>query len=122
MEISEVKKEIINMPEMAGFAWDESSSTSLHAFLPIEAETFKDSDKNEYRLGGHYSLFIAHMYKGEDREFFYMILCRNSEMRCFRKHRFEKLEYNKVFSSGSSVKELMKSFKGYFTKCDYKLK
>ena len=79
---------------------------------------FKDSGKNEYRLGNNYSLFLAHMYpeqlEGQPDEFFYAIIARNSEMRNFRKRHFHKIEYNKRFISGSTVKEMVNQFKELF--------
>lgn len=125
MNVKEVTAEIKKMPEFAGFTWKmpEADSTNASALLTVKNETFKDSEKNEYLLGGSYHLFIAHMYAGEKgKEFFYLTLSRKSKMRTFRKHNFEELEYNKIYASGNTVNKIMKSLKGYFTKCDYKFK
>ncbi|MEK6829805.1 MAG: hypothetical protein AABY15_06825 [Nanoarchaeota archaeon] len=123
MDIKEVVKEIKAMPQMKGFEFHkEFDATNASAFLRIEPKQFKDKNGNEYRLGGTYHLFIAHMYAGQKgKEFFYMTLSRKSQLRFFRKHRFDDIEHNKIYSSGNTVKKLMKSFKGYFTKCNYQL-
>lgn len=123
MNVQEVTAEIKKMPEFAGFVWTipEAGSTNAHAHLVVKNECFKDSEKNEYLLGGTYSLFVAHMYAGQKgKEFFYLTLCRHSKMRIFRKHNFEEIEYNKIFASGNTVKKIMKSLNGYFTNCNYK--
>jgi hypothetical protein len=103
------------MPQFAKFDWHESKPETISAFLTVKNKCFKDADKNEYLLGGTYHLFIAHMYKGQkDKDFFYLTLHRNSSIRKFRKHNFESIEYNKLFVSGKTVKEVIDKLQGCF--------
>ena len=117
MNVAEVQKELRKMPELKGFEWSEiESGETVYAKLNIENESFKKHG-DEYLLGGFYGLFIAHMYKGQKgRGFFYITLSRPCKLRTFRKHKFEDIEYNKLFASGKTVKEVIRSFKEYFEK------
>jgi len=115
MNVIDVKNEILKMPQFKDFECSEAEDSNVHATMKVDTKTFKDSGKNEYRLGGFYSLFISHMYAGEkDKEFFYLILSRPSSRRNFRCHNFHSVEWNKVFASGKSVEVIMKDLKESF--------
>lgn len=116
MNVSQVKAELCKMSEFKNFEWGKVSDIdSLYGTLSVEPRHFKDSKKDEYKVGTTYTIFIAHMYKGQkDKEFFYVLLYRGGFVRRFRKHQFNAVEYNKVFASGYSVKEVVSSLKEPF--------
>jgi len=82
-----------------------------YAILDVPTRTFKDSDKNEITLGTFYQLFLGHMYKGEEKEFFYLNLYRKADKRLFRKHGFNPFEYNKIHVSGKTIDILIENLK-----------
>jgi len=115
MNVGQVKDQISKMPELKDFVWSETETESAYASMKVENRIFKDSGKNEYMLGNFYSLFIAHMYAGQEgKEFFYLIIDRPSKRRNFRKHDFHSLEWNKVFASGKTVEAIVKDLKEKF--------
>lgn len=117
MDIEQLKAELIKLPQLKNFIFRDSEETNTFATLDVGSKHFKSSAKNEYRLGSFYSLFAAHMYKGEKgKEFFYMTISRKSEIRFYRHREFQEIEYNKIFASGNTVKKIIKSLKGYFDK------
>jgi hypothetical protein len=123
MNVSQVKSELCKMSEFKGFEWGKVSDIdSLYGTLSVEPRHFKDSKKDEYKVGSTYTIFIAHMYKGQkDKEFFYILLYRGGFVRHFRKHQFNAVEYNKLFASGNSVKAVVAKLKASF-ELDYKFK
>jgi hypothetical protein len=115
MNVTDVTKKIDNANLFNLFEnliLDEPSTDSQYGTISVKPRHFKDRDKNELKLGSFYSLFVAHMYKGEaDKEFFYLLFYRKGEQRDYRKRSFHAIEYNKIFASGYSVEEIFKDFK-----------
>lgn len=125
MNIEQVKAEIVKMPEFKDFKWhDKSDNESLSAFLQVAPRNFRDEhSKDQWKLEGHYHLFIAHMYAGQKgKEFFYLIVYRKGEVKPYRCRNVHTIEYNKIYASGNTVKKIIKSLRGYFTKMDYTFK
>lgn len=120
MNVQEVKDALSKIPQLKKFVWSDNdnsnvfgklASSSAYATMLVPTRTFKSVDGNEYRLGGFYSIFIAHMYAGEiGKEFFYITIDRGAERRYFRKRDFHKIEWNKGFFSGKTVKEVVNAF------------
>ena len=117
MKINNLIDKLKEIPQLKDFVWKdlEDDATSAYATMSVTPKHFRDKDKNELKLGDNYSIFVAHMYKDKpEHEFFYIIICRRSEQRYFRKWYFNPIEYNKRFISGKSIQEVMKNVKGLF--------
>lgn len=111
MNIQELQTKLRTIPQLKDFVWKHDNFGTKDMFVTH----FKDSGKNEYRLGSYYSIFLAHMYEGQpDKEFFYVIIERPSEKRDFRKHSFYDLAWNKRYISGNSVDEVYNKFNDLF--------
>jgi len=103
MTIAEVVQKIKLIPIFKDLELATPQKESQGGTIAIPSRTFKDSGKNEYRLGGFYTLFIAHMYPDTKKEFFYLIFSRKANRRTFRCQDFYTIEWNKIFASGYSV-------------------
>jgi len=105
MSTQQVKEQIQKIPQLKDFKWIGNKEN--YAILPVDARHFKDENKREFKLFEPYSIFIAHMYEGEvEKEFFYIIISRNGLVREFRKHDFCQVEFNKIYVSGKTAKEV----------------
>ena len=112
MNIQQVRLELEKIPQLKDFAWIQDNYSTMK--VPIR--NFKDSGKNEYKLGNQYSIFIAHMYEGEPtKEFFYIIMYRNSTRRNYRHRSFHDVEFNKRYVSGNTVETVVGGFTELFT-------
>jgi len=112
MNIQDLQTKLRTIPQLKDFVWTEDN----YGTMEVGTKTFKDSGKNEYKLGNQYSIFLAHMYEGQPtKEFFYIIMARSSECRGFRKHSFYTIEFNKRFISGNSVEIVFAKFNELFT-------
>ena len=110
MDIQELQAKLRTIPQLKDFVWDKDN----FGIKEMLVTTFKDSGKNEYRLGNNYSIFLAHMYpeqlEGQPDEFFYVTLHRRSERRDFRRHSFYPIEFNRRFISGETVEIIYDKF------------
>lgn len=113
MNVSEVSNEIKKLELFKDLTLSEASVDCQHGKIIVPTKHFKDSNKNEIKLHGYYSLFIAHMYHDVDdmEEFFYLVLSHRGEQRDYRRRSFYGVEYNKIFASGYSVDEIMADLK-----------
>lgn len=117
MDLKVVKSKLEELDVLKDFKWNDADGEieNLYATLTVENRHFKkhhpNGRKDEYKLGSFYSIYVAHMYKGEGRQFFYLILYRKGEKREYRRHSFYPVEYNKVFASGVTVERLIEDFK-----------
>ncbi len=107
MNVTEVTSRIKKLPLFKDLVLDLPSTDSQHGRINVPTRHFKDSGKNEYKLGDNYGLFVAHMYGGTDKEFFYILFNRRAEKRDFRKHQFYTIEWNRIFASGYSVDKVL---------------
>ena len=105
MNVIEVTQRIKSIPLFKDLVLSEPSSDSQFGTISVPLRHIKDGQKNEIKLGGFYSLFVAHMYKDDNKmeEFFYLKFYRKAEQRYFRRHSFYSTEYNRIFVSGNSV-------------------
>jgi len=122
MNIIEVTEKIKSIPLFNNIVLSEPSIDSQFGTITVPTRHIKDGRKNELKLGGSYSLFVAHMYKDDAKmdEFFYLSFYRKAEQRDFRRHSFYSIEYNKIFVTGNSVDEIMRNFEDKLI--GYKLK
>ena len=122
MNVIEVTERIKAIDLFKDLKLSEPSLESQFGTITVPTRHIKDGRKNELKLGGFYSLFVAHMYKDDDKmeEFFYLSFYRKAEQRDFRRHSFYGIEYNKIFVTGNSVDELMNNFENKLI--DYTLK
>jgi len=112
MNIQEVNTKLRTIPQLKGFEWNQNNYGTLN----VPCRAFKDSGKNEYLLGGLYSIFIAHMYAGEpNKEFFYITMNRLSQRRNFRCRSFHNIEFNRRFVSGNTLDKVVNEFAALFT-------
>ena len=115
MNVSEVVKEIKSIDLFKDIVFSEPSKVTDSQFgvISVEPRHFKDSNKNEIKLGSSYNLFIAHMYKDRTdmEEFFYLTFDRKGEQRDYRRRSFYSIEYNKIFASGDSVNQIISNLK-----------
>jgi len=111
MNVTEVTKIIEEISLFKDIVFNEPKDESHFGTITVKGRTFKDSGKNEYRLGSFYSLFVAHMYKGTEKEFFYLTFGRGAERRNFRCHSFYNIEWNKLFASGNTVEKIIADLK-----------
>lgn len=110
MNVTEVSNEIKKLELFKDLVLSEPSDDSQHGTILVHTRHFKDSNKNEIKLHGFYSLFIAHMYKDTEKEFFYLLFSHRGQQRDYRRRSFYDIEYNKIFASGNSVDKLMSDF------------
>jgi hypothetical protein len=111
MNVTEVTEKIKANPLFKDLILKEPSTDSQYGFIYVPLRHIKDGQKNELKLGGFYSLFVAHMYKDDEmKEFFYLSFYRKAEQRDFRRHSFHPIEYNKIFVTGDSVDEIISNF------------
>ena len=112
MNVIEVTEKIKAIDLFKDLKLSEPSVDSQFGTITVPNRHIKDGRKNELKLGGFYSLFVAHMYKDDDKmeEFFYLSFYRKATQRDFRRHSFYPIEYNKIFVTGNSVDELMNNF------------
>ena len=112
MNVIEVTEKIKAIDLCKDLKLSEPSVDSQFGTITVPNRHIKDGRKNELKLGGFYSLFVAHMYKDDDKmeEFFYLSFYRKATQRDFRRHSFYPIEYNKIFVTGNSVDELMNNF------------
>jgi len=105
MNVIEVTQRIKSIPLFKDLVLSKPNSDSQFGTISVPLRHIKDGQKNEIKLGGFYSLFVAHMYKDNDKmkEFFYLNFYRKAEQRDFRRHSFYSTEYNRIFVSGNSV-------------------
>jgi len=122
MNVIEVTEKIKANPLFKDLMLKEPSTDSQFGTIEVPLRHIKDGQKNELKLGGFYSLFVAHMYKDDATmdEFFYLSFYRKAEQRDFRRHSFHPIEYNKIFVTGKSVDEIMSKFEDKLI--GYKLK
>ena len=122
MNVIEVTEKIKANPLFKDLMLNEPSTDSQFGTIEVPLRHIKDGQKNELKLGGFYSLFVAHMYKDDATmdEFFYLSFYRKAEQRDFRRHSFHPIEYNKIFVTGNSVDEIMRNFEDKLI--GYKLK
>ena len=121
MNTEQVKAEIIKMPQFGAFSWHDEPliqnvmGSSKFATMPVKPRSFKDVEKNEYRLNQPYAIFIAHMYEGDKgKEFFYILVYRKGQVRNFRKKNFNDIEFNKICVTGKTVEEVVNSLQEKF--------
>jgi len=116
MNVEQVKAEIIKMPEFKDFKWHETNDTNVSAFLSVETRSFRDENsKDQIKLEGSYHLFVAHMYAGQEgKEFFYLIVYRKAEVKPYRCRNTHTIEYNKIYASGKTVKEIVDNLQDKF--------
>jgi len=107
MNVTEVTDRIKNHPIFKGLELSEPSIENQFGRINVDTRHFKGSDKNEYKLGDYYGLFVAHMYKDTDKEFFYLTFHRRGKRRDFRKHYFYTMEWNSIFVSGNTVDKII---------------
>jgi len=109
MNVTEVTDKIKEIPLFKDIVFVEPSvaTDSHYGTISVGNRTFKDSGKNEYRLGSFYALHVAHMYKDTKVEFFYLTFSRKSERRSYREHSFYEIEWNKIFASGNTVEKII---------------
>jgi hypothetical protein len=112
MNVTQVTEKIKAIPLFNNIVLSEPNSTNQYGTITVPTRHIKDGRKNELKLGGFYSLFVAHMYEDDDKmeEFFYLSFYRKAEQRDFRRHSFHSIEYNKIFVTGNSVDEIMSNF------------
>jgi len=122
MNVTEVINEIKKLELFKDLILSEANTDSQFGTITVPTRHIKDGRKNELKLDSFYSLFVAHMYKDDAKmdEFFYLTFFRKAEQRDFRKHSFYPIEYNKIFVSGNSVKEIISELKSKLV--GYKLK
>ncbi len=120
MDVKEVAKEISQIDIFKNVNFNVGNDTNRFGTIKVEPKQFKDSGKNEYILGNAYNIFIAHMYEGEkDKEFFYVLIYRQSKRRNYRAKTFHDIEYNKIYASGKTVELIINNLKNQLT--DYTL-
>jgi hypothetical protein len=109
MNITEVIEKIQAIPLFKGLVLAEPSDDSQYGTIKVPCRHFKDGRGNEYKLGGFYSLFIAHMYKDDpnQEEFFYLSFYHKGTKRDFRRRTWYENEYNKIFVTGNTVEKLI---------------
>jgi hypothetical protein len=115
MNISEVTEKIKAIPLLKDLVLSKPGKDSQHGIITVPTRHFiskKNGRKDELKLSGMYSLFVAHMYRDykEMDEFFYLTFYHKGEQRDYRRRSFYGIEYNKIFASGNSVDELMTDF------------
>jgi hypothetical protein len=112
MNVLEVTEKIKAIDLLKDIVLSKNNKDSQYGTISVPYRHFKDKNKNEIKLGSSYSLFVAHMYEDskEMEEFFYLIFYRSAEQRNYRCRSFYSLEYNKIFSSGYSVEEIINDF------------
>ena len=112
MNVIEVTEKIKAIDLFKDLKLSEPSVDSQFGTITVPNRHIKDGRKNELKLDSAYNLFVAHMYKDDDKmeEFFYLSFYRKATQRDFRRHSFYPIEYNKIFVTGNSVDELMNNF------------
>ena len=117
MKTLEVINKLKEIEQLKGFQFLESSETegsSLYGTLKVDAKNFKDSGKNEYYLDSSYNLFIAEMYEGKPKSFFYLIIEREGMRRNFNCKNSHSISWNKLFESGQTIDILIDKLKKQF--------
>lgn len=117
METLNVISKLKEIEQLKGFQFLESSEkegTSLYGTLKVGAKNFKDSGKNEYHLDCWYSIFIAEMYKGKPKSFFYLTIEREGMRRNFNCKNSHSISWNKLFESGQTIEILIDKLKVKF--------
>lgn len=113
MNVEQVKAEIIKMPQFSKFEW--LGDKDNFATMEVSSRTFRDENRSEVKLLSPYLIFIAHMYEGQaDKEFFYILVWRKGQVREFRKHNFNDIEFNKIYVSGKTIKEVVSNLQEKF--------
>lgn len=107
----EIKKRLEQIDELSDFVFHIPKEASLYASKFVDSREYRNENKDLVRTGGFYSLFVAHMYKGEERQFFYLTLCRHDEVRPYRHKYFHVVEADKIYVSGATVDLLINRFK-----------
>ena len=112
MNVIEVTEKITAIDLFKDLKLSKPSVDSQFGTITVPNRHIKDRNKNELKLDSTYNLFVAHMYKDDNKmdEFFYLTFYRKATQRDFRRHSFYPIEYNKIFASGNSVDEIMKDF------------
>jgi hypothetical protein len=108
MNVIEVTNRIKQIPLFKDLVLSEPNEDNHFGVIQVPKRHFK-RNKNEIKLSGTYSLFVAHMYKNNNtmNEFFYLTFSNRGEQRDYRKHSFYPIEYNKIFASGDSVDKII---------------
>jgi hypothetical protein len=109
MNVIEVTERIKAIPLFKDLKLVEPTESSHYGTISVPTRHFKDESKNEIRLSGTYSLFVAHMYKDRDdmEEFFYLTFYHKGTQRDYRRKTWYECEYNKIFASGNTVDEII---------------
>ena len=113
MNVTQVTDHIKQIDLLKGVVFSAPTKVTHHGVITVPSRTFKDSGKNEYNLGSSYYVFVAHMYEDcPDKEFFYITIARNATRRNFNCSTSHQIEWNKIYASGSTVKEAMEVLTG----------
>ena len=118
MNVTQVTNELKKIELLKDLVLHEPNPENQYGYIRVEPKHFLDKDKNEIKLDGTYSLFVAHMYKdritySDMEEFFYLIFSHRGTQRDYRRHKHNtyQIEYNKIFVSGKTVDEIVSNFK-----------
>jgi hypothetical protein len=118
MNVTQVTNELKKIELLKDLVLHEPNPENQYGYIRVEPKHFLDKDKNEIKLDGTYSLFVAHMYKdritySHMEEFFYLIFSHRGTQRDYRRHKHNtyQIEYNKIFASGKTVDEIVSNFK-----------
>jgi hypothetical protein len=122
MNVIEVTERIKAIPLFKDLNLVEPTESSQYGTISVPTRYFKDKSKNQIRLSGTYSLFVAHMYKDRDdmEEFFYLTFYHQGAQRDYRRKTWYECEYNKIFASGKTVDEIISNLESKLI--DYELK